>query len=46
MNSICQYTNSYAWANIANKQSYADKDGDQKTACLAGVETVPSRLKM
>jgi len=25
--SICQHTNSYAMANIANKQLYTDKDG-------------------
>ena len=24
---ICNHTNTYAWANIAEKQAYADKDG-------------------
>jgi len=35
--SICQHTNSYAWANIANKQSFADKDG-------AWQETTPEEM--
>jgi len=37
INEICQHTNAYGWANIQNKQSYADKHG-------AWIETTPEEI--